>query len=803
MAAEDAAVTVTLRANLKDYESALKAAVRATERAAKSAEAAVSNIGKKASAAPVASAFTKSTQQMANDARVLQFQLNDIFSGLASGQGIRAVQQQLGQIAQQMGGGGLAAGARTLASAFVGMINPVNIAVVAFGVLATVAASYFSDTEKDAQKASDELDKQADAVQKLADKYGGLFPELERVATAARKQADAAGEAVAKQKALEGAYAETQKTIGGVSDTVELLVAALSEIGAPTETIQAIRDAFDNLDQKAQDFKATGADLKPIIEGLNDIIKTQTGAVAELAKQIRDTLVGAYNELERAAGSAAETMRAAGETGRTTPLVGADKILRTQSQTLDKALGKAADAIDGFVERVIQAESRGRAGAKNPQSSALGAGQFISSTWLSVFKQHFAKEAEGMSDAAILALRTDVETNRRMIRAYATDNAKLLIEAGQEVNEASLQLAHFLGAGGAIKVLQAPRGTPVSQILSPEAIAANKSILGGGATREDVLAYAERRTRAPSRQKEANQDLQDWLKLSKEDLDLKNKQLDIDARFWDSQARRQAQMEEQKLIQEGLNAAIKEHGEVTDEDRAKIEAAAHAQAFAGVASEEAAEKMKQASDRQKESAQQWQEFAQQVQGIAQSALGGLVNDLRNGVEAGQAFKNMLDRILDSLIQIGIQMLTKNLFGGLFGGFSSGFPAAPGGLFHGGGTVGLSSHNDNRRFPPSLWAGAPHFAGGGFVGLRPGEVPIIAHAGEFVVPNAQRLAGSGGGRIDQSVHQDNRINVNVAESGFVAANHDDAKAAGEEINKAVQLVLVRESRPGGLLRRMPR
>ena len=28
-----------------------------------------------------------------------------------------------------------------------------------------------------------------------------------------------------------------------------------------------------------------------------------------------------------------------------------------------------------------------------------------------------------MSDAAILALRTDVETNRRMIRAYASENA--------------------------------------------------------------------------------------------------------------------------------------------------------------------------------------------------------------------------------------------------------------------------------------------------------------------------------------------------------------------------------------------
>lgn len=212
MAAEDAAVVVTLRANLKDYEAALKSAVRSTERAAKAAETAVSGIGRRASAAPISQAFQKSSQQIANDARILQFQLNDIFSGVASGQGIRAVQMQLGQIAQQLGGGGLMAGARTLGSAFVGMINPINLAVVAFGALATVAASYFSDTEKDAEAASKELEKQAGAIRKLADEYGALFPELERIANLRQAEADAAGKAEAEQTALAGAYEETKKS---------------------------------------------------------------------------------------------------------------------------------------------------------------------------------------------------------------------------------------------------------------------------------------------------------------------------------------------------------------------------------------------------------------------------------------------------------------------------------------------------------------------------------------------------------------------------------------------------------------
>src|SRR5436190_14853094 len=191
MAADDAAVVVTLRANLKDYEAALKSAVRSTETAARAAEKAVSGIGKGGGASKVIEGnFKKSSQAIANDAKILQFQLNDIFSGLASGQGIRAVQQQLGQIAQQMTGSSLIGGAKLLGSAFVGMINPINLAVVAFGLLAGVAASYFTSSTEKAKEAAKELKKQSDELDDLAKKYGNLFPELKRLAQAHREATD-------------------------------------------------------------------------------------------------------------------------------------------------------------------------------------------------------------------------------------------------------------------------------------------------------------------------------------------------------------------------------------------------------------------------------------------------------------------------------------------------------------------------------------------------------------------------------------------------------------------------------------
>jgi hypothetical protein len=72
-----------------------------------------------------------------------------------------------------------------------------------------------------------------------------------------------------------------------------------------------------------------------------------------------------------------------------------------------------------------------------------------------------------------------------------------------------------------------------------------------------------------------------------------------------------------------------------------------------------------------------------------------------------------------------------------------------------------------------------------------------------VPNARRLASStGGGKVDNSIHQQNKISIDMAGSGYVAANSESAKAVGENIQKLIQAELVRESRPGGLLRKVP-
>ncbi|NKB78573.1 lytic transglycosylase domain-containing protein [Ochrobactrum daejeonense] len=175
----------------------------------------------------------------------------------------------------------------------------------------------------------------------------------------------------------------------------------------------------------------------------------------------------------------------------------------TRSKKVKDSFDELDDIVAKYVRDVVKAESGGRANAKNPLSSATGLGQFIESTWLDLFKKNFPDRAKNMSDQTILALRNDAEISKKLIEAYARENAAILRQAGVSVNEAALQLAHFLGPKGAISVLTAKSGTLVSQVLPQSAISANQSILGGGKTVDDVIAYAQSRVSAYDQMKEA------------------------------------------------------------------------------------------------------------------------------------------------------------------------------------------------------------------------------------------------------------------------------------------------------------
>jgi hypothetical protein len=164
---------------------------------------------------------------------------------------------------------------------------------------------------------------------------------------------------------------------------------------------------------------------------------------------------------------------------------GADEAITQQ-----RADSAPLSSFETFLDRLMAAESGGRSHAKNPRSTALGPFQFINATFLDVARRHFAVEVAGLSDARILALRTDRDFSRRAAAAFSRDNISFLKERGLDPTFAHLRLAYLLGAGDAASILLAQQDTRVAHVLSAAVVRANPFMRDMSAA--DLLAKSER-----------------------------------------------------------------------------------------------------------------------------------------------------------------------------------------------------------------------------------------------------------------------------------------------------------------------
>ncbi len=115
-------------------------------------------------------------------------------------------------------------------------------------------------------------------------------------------------------------------------------------------------------------------------------------------------------------------------------------------------------------------------------STAMGLGQFAEGTWLDVVRGAGDRIVEGaadMSDAELLAMRSDPELSMKAAAEYALRNWQQMEQSlNRPVTEYELYLAHFMGAGGATRFLREYESdeTQLAEDLFPAAAAANPRV---------------------------------------------------------------------------------------------------------------------------------------------------------------------------------------------------------------------------------------------------------------------------------------------------------------------------------------
>ncbi len=158
-----------------------------------------------------------------------------------------------------------------------------------------------------------------------------------------------------------------------------------------------------------------------------------------------------------------------------------------------------------FLSATARRESSFDPEARAATSSAAGLYQFIESTWIETLERH--GERLGLSDAVanlgdpenraeVLELRFDPRTAALMAGALAQDNSdSLQRRLGREPDAGELYVAHVMGAGGAVQLLEAADAQPDASAVEmfPAAARANRNLFydSSGAPRS-VAALADR-----------------------------------------------------------------------------------------------------------------------------------------------------------------------------------------------------------------------------------------------------------------------------------------------------------------------
>jgi hypothetical protein len=152
--------------------------------------------------------------------------------------------------------------------------------------------------------------------------------------------------------------------------------------------------------------------------------------------------------------------------------------------------------LPNYLDKVIQVESGGRNIANQsgpggrPTSSAFGIAQITEGTFTDIAKR--AKPGSALAGKTFEDMKADTSLQRIALAELTQHNANFLSKKGIPVNESSLYLAHFLGAGGAARAIGASDTDSIMEVVSDKQYAANP-MLQKMTTAGDLKRWAEQK----------------------------------------------------------------------------------------------------------------------------------------------------------------------------------------------------------------------------------------------------------------------------------------------------------------------
>ncbi|WP_105370604.1 phage tail length tape measure family protein [Neorhizobium huautlense] len=286
MATDNESLVLSISADTRQIQRQLKQLIGQTERDTKSIENAFGGIDKAATgafgrvAANGNSAFRSAEQgarrfgsamdvskvQTAN----LAAQLNDISVQLAGGQSPFQIALQQGtQITQALGSqAGVRGAVSAVAGAFTSLLNPVSLATIGIIALGGTAIQYFTEMLSGGEATEETLQKQAQLIQQVADRWGDAVPALREYADELKRTQESAslqeGVAIINEKKL----ADVRKAVDDTKVKVADVVSQLQAAGEETETITALQASFNDFAKSAKDGSLQVEQVQKVTDAL-------------------------------------------------------------------------------------------------------------------------------------------------------------------------------------------------------------------------------------------------------------------------------------------------------------------------------------------------------------------------------------------------------------------------------------------------------------------------------------------------------------------------------------------------------